>query len=109
MSFGRLKDVRVDPRLADEIICRMETLSRYKDAHLHSDKFGSVKPSPAVLLDEISAFDSIRKAQRDLKKTLEQPVPAKKAEVAPGESENRPKSVADSHEVLKSPTKPSTN
>jgi ABC-type Mn2+/Zn2+ transport system ATPase subunit len=109
VSFGRLKDVRVDPRLADEIICRMETLSRYIDAHLHSDKFGSVKPSPAVLLDEISAFDSIRKAQKNLRKTAEQPVPAKKAESALAESENTPKSVADSHEVLKPPAKPSTN
>ncbi len=109
LSFGRLREVRVDPGLADKIIHRMETLSEYIDAHLHSDKFSSVKPSPAVLLEEISAFESIRKAQRDLRKTAEQPIPATKAEVALGESENRPKSAAESREVPIPANKPSTN
>lgn len=107
LSFGRLKDVRVDPRLAEEIILRMETLSEYIDAHLHSDRFASVKPSPATLLNEIDAFESVRRAQKELKKTAVQPVPAGRAEPARAEPENRPQSVADSHEAPKAPPKPS--
>jgi recombinational DNA repair ATPase RecF len=109
VSFGRLKDVRVDPSLLDEIIRRMETLSEYIDAHLHSDKFGSAKPSPTTLFDEINTFESIRRAQRDLKKPTDQPVPAGKAELARSEPENRPKSVVNTHEAPGPPAKPSAN
>lgn len=72
LSFGRLKDVRVDPRLVEEIIRRMETLSRYIEGHLHSDRFASTKPSPTTLLDEIRAFEIIRSTQRDLRKPVAQ-------------------------------------
>jgi len=109
ISFGRLKDVRIDSKLVDEIIRRMETLSKYIDAHLHSDAFGSAKPSPVTLLDEINAFESIRRAQKDLKKSPDQPVVARKAELPRAEPENRPQSVPDSHEVPKPPLKPSAN
>lgn len=68
ISFGRLSDVCVDQSLAQGIITRMEALSRYIDAHSHSDKFASVKPAPAQLLEEINAFESIRKKQQELKK-----------------------------------------
>jgi ABC-type dipeptide/oligopeptide/nickel transport system ATPase subunit len=44
LSFGRLKEVRIDATLVEEIIRRMEALSEYIVAHLHSDKFGPVKP-----------------------------------------------------------------
>jgi predicted glycoside hydrolase/deacetylase ChbG (UPF0249 family) len=93
----------------DEIIRRMETLSEYIDAHLHSDKFGSAKPSPTTLFDEINTFESIRRAQRDLKKPTDQPVPAGKAELARSEPENRPKSVVNTHEAPGPPAKPSAN
>jgi recombinational DNA repair ATPase RecF len=109
LSFGRLKEVRIDPKLIEEIIGRMESLSRHITAHLHSDKFGSVKPTPATLLDEIEAFDSIRKAQKELKKTIPQPVAARKAELPRAEPENKPPSLADSHEVPKPSLKPSAN
>jgi len=109
ISFGRLKDVRIDPKLVDEIIRRMETLSKCIDAHLHSDAFGSVKPSPAALFDEIEAFESIRRAQKDLKKPSDQPVGAKKAELVRAEPENRSQSVADSQQFPIPPLKPSTN
>jgi len=46
----------------------MEALSRCIVAHLHSDAFDSGKPTPKLLLEEIEAFDEIRKRQRDLKK-----------------------------------------
>jgi len=68
VSFGRLKEVRVDPQLANEINSRMETLSTYIEGHLHSDEVASVKPSPRTLLDEIEAFESIRKRQKELRK-----------------------------------------
>ena len=110
LSFGRLKDVRVDPMLAREIILRMETLSEYIDAHLHSDVFSGVKPSPATLLAEIEAFESMRKAQKDLKKTVDQLVPARRAEPARTESEHRPQPASDSHQVPRPPPpKPSAN
>jgi hypothetical protein len=69
ISFGRLSDVRIDPNLADELIKRMEFVSRYIDAHLHSDNFSSTKPTPANLLQEIQAFESIRQRQKQLKKS----------------------------------------
>jgi recombinational DNA repair ATPase RecF len=109
LSFGRLKDVRVDPRLAEEIIHRMEALSEHIDAHLHSDKFGSVKPSPATLLDEINTFESIRRAQKDLRKTSDKPAAARQSEFPRAEPENRPQPVENSHEAPKPPLKPSAN
>jgi energy-coupling factor transporter ATP-binding protein EcfA2 len=84
LSFGRLKDVRVDPKLAEEIIRRMEALSRHIEGHLHSDTFASTKSSPATLLEEIKAFDSIRAAQKDLKKSVAQPSAPKKTADGPG-------------------------
>jgi hypothetical protein len=98
ISFGRLKDVRIDSKLVEEIIRRMEILSEHIDAHLHSDTFGSVKPSPVTLLEEIEAFGSIRRAQKDLRKTPDQPVAPRMAEAARLEAGNEPKTVADSRE-----------
>ncbi len=68
----------------------------------------AAKPSPATLLDEINMFDTIRKAQKELKKPADHPVPARKGEVVRPEPENRSKSVADTHEVPP-PAKPSAN
>jgi recombinational DNA repair ATPase RecF len=64
LSFGRLKNVRVSQELIDEIIERMEVLSRYIEAHLHSDRFVSVKPTPQDLFNEIERFESIKKRQQ---------------------------------------------
>ena len=65
--FGALKKVRVDPVLSEEIVRRMEFLSRFIVAHSHSDRF-SAKPTPALLSEEIAHFEAIRQAQRDLMK-----------------------------------------
>jgi recombinational DNA repair ATPase RecF len=108
LSFGRLKDVRIDPKLADEIILRMETLSEYIDAHLHSDTFGSLKPSPATLLDEIEAFESVRRAQKELKKAAEQATPAGRVQTARINPGSSLRSAVDSPEIPKTPSKPST-
>jgi ABC-type sulfate/molybdate transport systems ATPase subunit len=68
ISFGRLKEVRIDPQIVEEVISRMEALSRHIDAHSHSDKMATVKPTPDELFQEIEAFEDIRRRQRDLKK-----------------------------------------
>jgi hypothetical protein len=68
ISFGRLNEVRIEPNVIAEIINRMECLSGYIDAHLHSDAYGSIKPTPVTLFEEIKAFESIRQRQRQLKK-----------------------------------------
>ncbi|HXM15919.1 MAG TPA: AAA family ATPase [Candidatus Eremiobacteraceae bacterium] len=68
LRFESLKNVRIDPKLVDEIISRMGTLSEHINAHLHSDKFRPVKPSPETLFAEIEAFEFIRKTQKSLNK-----------------------------------------
>jgi recombinational DNA repair ATPase RecF len=68
LHFESLKNVRIDPKLVDEIVARMGTLSEHINAHLHSDKFRPVKPSPETLLAEIEAFEFIRKTQKSLNK-----------------------------------------
>jgi ABC-type dipeptide/oligopeptide/nickel transport system ATPase subunit len=68
ISFGRLSQVRIDESLLNEVVDRMEKISRYINAHLHSDEFASVKPTPETLRVEIEAFEVIRNRQRQLKK-----------------------------------------
>jgi hypothetical protein len=68
ISFGRLSQVHINEELLKEVVERMEKISRYIDAHLHSDAFASVKPTPATLKAEIEAFEELRKRQRELKK-----------------------------------------
>jgi len=67
ISFGRLSDVCLDRSIFLDIVSRMEALSRHIDAHLHSDKFVSEKPSPADLLHEIEMFDGIRRRIKNFK------------------------------------------
>ncbi|MGI0085296.1 MAG: AAA family ATPase, partial [Nitrososphaerales archaeon] len=67
IRFDRLAQVRIDTELVDQIIKRMGALSRHIDAHLHSDNYSPVKPTPADLLEEINLFEEIRKKQRELK------------------------------------------
>ncbi len=69
ISFGRLKDVVWDSTIASDVIAACERLSRYIEGHLHSDAFGAQKPTPQTLLDEIKAFEEIRKRLNDLKRT----------------------------------------
>jgi ABC-type dipeptide/oligopeptide/nickel transport system ATPase subunit len=68
ISFDRLQDVCVDHDLIEQVIARMGQLSRHIDAHLHSDKFAPTKPTRAELLEEINAFEDIRRKQKELKK-----------------------------------------
>jgi energy-coupling factor transporter ATP-binding protein EcfA2 len=72
ISFGRLVEVTLDKEIVDQVIAKMETLSRYIDAHLHSDSFGGQKPTPATLIEEIEAFDAMRKKHKGVVKASQQ-------------------------------------
>jgi beta-phosphoglucomutase-like phosphatase (HAD superfamily) len=68
VSFDRLKDVCTDRDIVDEVIERMAALSRFIEAHLHSDNYAAEKPSPDVLLQEIDAFEALQKKQKERKR-----------------------------------------
>lgn len=68
ISFGRLEGIVWDEKIAQSIIKKCETLSRYIEGHLHSDMFAAVKPTPDLLLQEITDFDTMLKEYRSLKK-----------------------------------------
>lgn len=69
ISFGRLKDIVWDRAIADDVIAACERLSQYIEGHLHSDAFRAQKPTPRMLLDEIEAFEALRKKLNDLRKS----------------------------------------
>lgn len=69
VSFDRLKEVRVDGDIVDEVVEKMAALSRYIDAHLHSDNYAAEKPTVDLLLQEIEAFDDLRRKHAARKKT----------------------------------------
>jgi hypothetical protein len=68
ISFDQLKDIRVDESIMQDIVIHMSDLSRHIDAHLHSDAMMTRKPTPADLLKEINAFESIRERVKRLNK-----------------------------------------
>ena len=61
ISFLRLRDIKWDQSIADEIVNKCEHLSGYITGHLHSDMIGAIKPTPDTLLKEIQDFDNLRK------------------------------------------------
>lgn len=69
ISVGRLRDIVWDRAIADDVIAACERLSRYIEGHLHSDAFGAQKPTPRMLMDEIEAFETLKKKVNDLKKS----------------------------------------
>jgi len=68
ISFDRLGAVRIDAEAVSTIVERMAILSRYVDAHLHSDRFASTKPTPSDLLEQIEAFEKLRGKLKAAKK-----------------------------------------
>jgi ABC-type uncharacterized transport system ATPase subunit len=68
ISFGRLDGIFWDEKIAQTVIKKCETLSRYIEGHLHSDLFAGVKPTPDVLLQEIDDFEKVLKEIKALKK-----------------------------------------
>ena len=83
ISFGRLASVTLDPDIVQDVIARMELLSRFIDAHSHSDRYAAEKPNPAALLSEIEAFENLRKRHTQLKKKVDQQFIAPKKASAP--------------------------
>ncbi|SHG37832.1 AAA domain-containing protein [Desulfacinum infernum DSM 9756] len=68
ISPGRLKDVVCDRSIVEKVVVGHERLSRYIEGHLHSDTLGAQKPTPRTLLDEIEAFEALKKELRGLRK-----------------------------------------
>jgi len=69
ISPGCLREIVWDKAIVDEVIAAHERLSRYIEGHLHSDAFGAQKPKPKTLLDEIGAFEALRRHLKDLRKS----------------------------------------
>jgi ATPase subunit of ABC transporter with duplicated ATPase domains len=68
ISVGRLKDVVWDDAVAQAVVEKTDLLSRYIEGHSRSDEYAAVKPSPQLLLDEIEAFEELRKQHRKARK-----------------------------------------
>ncbi len=68
ISPGRLKDIIWDRELFRKVMEKHETLSRYIEGHLHSNAYTPVKPTPALLLQEIIEFNEIRNQHKSLSK-----------------------------------------
>lgn len=67
VSFGRLKNVAWNEKIADEVNSRCEYLSRYIEAHLHSNALGASKPTCEMLIREIEKFDALKNKIKKLK------------------------------------------
>ena len=67
VSFGRLKHIKWDESIANRVNAKCELLSRYIEGHLQSNGYAA-KSDPQMLLDEIEAFEGLRKELKELKK-----------------------------------------
>jgi energy-coupling factor transporter ATP-binding protein EcfA2 len=68
VGFDQLKEVILDREVVEQVVEKLGTLSRHIDAHLHSDAFASDKPTPQMLVEEINAFEGLRKRHKESKK-----------------------------------------
>lgn len=68
VSVERLKDVVVLPQFTSKLIDKVGLLSRFIEAHLHSDTFGSPKPTSDDLKKEIDDFIILQKRIRSAEK-----------------------------------------
>jgi hypothetical protein len=71
LRLDLLARVNFDSSLAAEISARWAQLSRYIDAHLHSDQYAAQKPTPDILRNEIDMFNLLKKQVEELKKTAD--------------------------------------
>ena len=72
ISAGRLNEVIVDPEITAQVIDKSGSLSKYIEAHLHSDEYADTKPTLETLKLEIDEFDQLKKRIRELKKERKQ-------------------------------------
>jgi len=68
ISPGRLKDIVWGKEFFQKIIDKHAYLSKYIEAHLHSDEYAPIKPTPELLNKEIQEFTEIKKEHNALKK-----------------------------------------
>lgn len=68
VGFDQLKEVILDRDVVEQVVDKLGALSRHIDAHLHSDAFATDKPTPEMLLEEIDAFEDLRKRHKESKK-----------------------------------------
>lgn len=70
VSPGRLKDIVWEKDLFQKVTDKHASLSKYIEGHLHSDAYVPIKPTPEMLMQEIQAFDAIKKEHKILKKAV---------------------------------------
>ncbi|PTN04480.1 AAA domain-containing protein [Mangrovibacterium marinum] len=70
VSVERLKDVVVLPDFTKKLIAKVGHLSRYIEAHLHSDTFVSNKPEPDDLKREMDEFNELKKELKELRNEI---------------------------------------
>jgi ABC-type Mn2+/Zn2+ transport system ATPase subunit len=70
VSFDSLKEVNLDRDVVEQVVEKLGALSRHIDAHLHSDIYAAEKPTPEMLLEEINAFEELRKQHKNSKKAV---------------------------------------
>lgn len=68
ISGDRLKGVYIDEGIRDEVVESMGRLSRYIDAHSHSDIFLAQKPTVKLLEEEIKYFEDLVSRHSQIKK-----------------------------------------
>lgn len=73
ISVGGLERVIISDEIVKQVVDKSGDLSRFIDAHLHSDTYAANKPTPKNLRDEIDAFTSLRKKLKDLKNAKAKP------------------------------------
>jgi energy-coupling factor transporter ATP-binding protein EcfA2 len=70
ISPGRLKEIVWDAAIVEEVMQKYELLSKYVDAHLHSDAFAAQKATHETLKKEIESFDAMKTKLKKLKKEV---------------------------------------
>jgi energy-coupling factor transporter ATP-binding protein EcfA2 len=70
VSVERLKEVVVLPDFTKKLIAKVGQLSRYIEAHLHSDTFASNKPEPDELKREIEEFSKFKNELKELRNEM---------------------------------------
>lgn len=67
ISPGRLKGIVWDPAIVDEVDTKYGLISRYVEGHWHGDISPTPTSTPKMLLEEIEAFEALRKKLNKLK------------------------------------------
>lgn len=72
ISAGRLNGIFIDEEIVNQVIEKSGSLSKYIEAHLHSDEYADFKPTPEILQKEVSDFDGMKGRMKALKKARSQ-------------------------------------